>query len=98
MRALIVSSAAIAAVLIAATPSALAQARQDQALQNRFCLQIGTEGQARCAYRTLAQCEHARARESTGRCFDRTYMIAATPPADAAPAPRRPTKHAKPSW
>jgi hypothetical protein len=98
MRTLMVSSAAIAAVLIAATPSALTQAQQDQASQSRFCLQFGTEGQARCGYRTLAQCEHARARDSAGRCFDRTYMIAATPPADAAPAPRRPTKHATPSW
>jgi hypothetical protein len=98
MRTLIASSATVAVLFAAAIPSAFAQARQDQAPQNRFCLQFGTEGQARCGYRTLAQCEHARLRDSTGRCFDSTYMIAATPPPDDAAAPRRATKHAKPSW
>jgi hypothetical protein len=98
MRTLIVSSTAIAAILTAAIPLAFAQAREGQASQGRFCLQDGTDGQARCGYRTMAQCEHARLRESASRCFDRTYMIAATPPADTAAAPRRVTRHAKPSW
>jgi hypothetical protein len=95
MRTLVVSSAAIAAIVTAAIPSAVAQARQEQASQDRFCLQIGTDGQARCGYWTLAQCLHARLRESAGRCFDRTYMVAAT---DITAAPRRVTKHAKSSW
>jgi hypothetical protein len=97
MRTLIASSATVALILAAAVPSAFAQARQAEAPQGRFCLQFGTEGQARCGYRTLAQCEHAR-RSSAGRCFDRTYMIAATPPPDPAAEPRRVTRHAKPSW
>jgi hypothetical protein len=98
MRTLIASSAALAVLLATASLSAFGQARQDQPSQNRFCLQIGTGGQARCGYRTLAQCEHARRHESNGRCFDRTYMLAATPPADTGAAPRRVSRHAKPSW
>jgi hypothetical protein len=97
---LIPSSAIIAVTLAAAAPAAVAQApRQDQAQQNRFCVMVGTEGQARCAYRSLAQCERATRRG--GRCFDRTYMLAMTTPRDAAaterPVPhRRAVKHHKP--
>jgi len=92
MRALIASSAVVV-ILAAVAPAAVAQAqRQDQAAQDRFCLIVGTEGQAHCAYQRLAQCQHAT-RGATGRCFDRTYMLAATtPPAEAAaPAQRSPS-------
>ena len=90
MRMLIASSLAIAMTL-AAAPAAVAQApRDDQAAQTRFCVMVGTEGQARCAWRSLAQCEHAR--PHAGRCFDRTYMIAAVQPAETA-APAAPARH-----
>ncbi len=99
MRTLIASSAVIAVILTALPSSAVAQAPRDQAPQGRFCLRLGSDGQARCGYRTLARCEHARTRGSTGRCFDRTYMVAATPPADtAAPPQRSPRRAAKPGW
>lgn len=89
MRTLIPSSALVAVILSALPSSAVAQApREEQAAQNRFCMIIGNEGRARCAYRTLAQCERS-ARGSGGRCFDRTYMLAAAPPAEPAPPPRR---------
>jgi hypothetical protein len=87
MRTVIASSALVAVALTAVPPTAFAQARQEQPPQNRFCLEIRAEGQARCAYQTLAQCERARPRGSTDRCFDRTYLIAATPP-DGTSAPR----------
>jgi len=88
MRILVASSAVVAVIVTAAPPASFGQARQEQASQNRFCMQINNEGQARCAYRTLAQCEHARPRGSAGRCFDRTYMLAATAAAPRAAAKR----------
>jgi len=88
MRTLIASSAVVVVALAAAAPVGVAQAqRQDQTSQTRFCVIVGTEGQARCAYRSLAQCQRATPRGATGRCFDRTYMLAATTPPAAAAAP-----------
>jgi hypothetical protein len=98
MRIILASSAAVIVILMAAAPSAFAQARQDQPSQSRFCRETGTDGRAVCAYRTLAQCERARLPGSSGRCFDRTYMIAATPPPDTAAVPRRVIRHARSSW
>jgi hypothetical protein len=98
MRTLIASSVLVAIALADVSAAAFAQGRQEESPQNRFCLEIRAEGQARCAYKTLAQCERARPRGSTERCFDRTYLIAATPPGDTA-APRArsrsPRGHAK---
>jgi hypothetical protein len=89
-----IALSAVVGVLATALPSAaFAQARQEQTPQNRFCLEIG-QGLARCAYQTLAQCERARVRGSTGRCFDTTYVIAATPPGDTAASPER-SAHAR---
>jgi hypothetical protein len=91
MRTLISSSAVLAVALTAAAPAAIAQApRGDQVPQNRFCRIIGTEGQARCAYQTLGQCERSARRGAGDRCFDRTYMLAAAPSLDTAAAPERP--------
>ena len=88
MRTLIASSAVVAIVVTTAPSTAFAQTQQEQTPQNRFCLETGTEGQARCAYQTLTQCQRAQPRGSTGRCFDRTYMIAATTPDETAAADR----------
>lgn len=90
----LMSSLSVAVALAAAAPAAIAQApRQDQASQNRFCMIIGNEGQPRCTWQSLAQCERATRREG-GRCFDRSYMLAATtPPADTTAAPERPLAH-----
>lgn len=96
MRTLIASSAVVAMTLTVAAPAAFAQAQQEQTPQNRFCQRINNEDQMRCAYRTLAQCERAGVpRGATSRCYDRTYMIAATPPpgetttpAERSPSPR----------
>jgi len=98
MRILLASSVAIVVILTPAAPSAFAQAPHVQTSQNRSCRETGTDGRALCGNRTSTQCEYARVRGSPDRCFDRTYMIAATPPPDPAPAPRRVTEHAKPSW
>jgi hypothetical protein len=92
MQTLIASSALVVVALTAMSPTAFSQARQEQSPQNRFCLEIRAESQARCAYQTLAQCERARPRGSADRCYDRTYLIAATPPGDtAAPQGRSPS-------
>jgi uncharacterized protein DUF3551 len=74
MRTLI-SSLTITVALMAAAPAAVAQGPRQDA-QNRFCMIVGNEGQARCGYRSLAQCRHAA---RGGRCFDRTYMLSAAP-------------------
>jgi len=80
MRTLIASSALVVAALAATAPTAVAQAPRQDA-QNRFCMIVGSEGQARCAWHTRAQCERAARRGGPARCFDRTYMLgAATPP------------------
>ncbi|GEM_PF-3647867 len=97
MRILIASSAVAGVILTVLSSTAFAQTRQKQPQQNRFCLEIRGENQARCAYQTLAQCERAKPRGSTERCLDRAYVIAAPsePPAspDQSPSKRGVTKH-----
>jgi len=88
MRTLVTLCATVG-ITLAAVPAAFAQAQQEPSPKNRFCMETGSNGDARCAYQTLAQCERARPRGSTGRCFDKTYMIAATPPAETTGSAER---------
>jgi hypothetical protein len=61
MRTLIVSSAIVAAALLAATPGAFAQANN-----KAFCLQNG--GAKNCIYDTMAACEQAKKGQQQASC------------------------------
>ena len=63
MRTLIASSSFVA-VLLAASPAALAQ-------NSPFCLK-STSGMANCVYQTMAQCEAAKGVNVAAQCIPRS--------------------------
>jgi hypothetical protein len=89
MRSLVMSTALVAAMLLAGPVVAQQQQQQQLSGTGQFCLK-GATGPIRCEYQTMAQCDQARPAGSADQCLSRSEAEGTV--GVGTPAPKPPAK------